>query len=249
MARGAGTLGALAALAVLLSACSAAPSTTPNLITGKQVFVAKCGSCHTLSHAGTAGTIGPNLDEAFAASIREAHGRSGIKGIVEHQIEFPNTHGVMPANLVRGQDVADVSAYVEAAAAAPGQDVGLLAEATKPKIGAGVAKTPELREGEEAFTGSAGCASCHTLADAGASGTVGPNLDQRLRADCETAASKSARGSTLEDCVKAAITSPYKYIPSGYTAGVMPADFGTKLTPKQLNALVAYLIKATEKKS
>jgi mono/diheme cytochrome c family protein len=30
--------------------------------------------------------------------------------------------------------------------------------------------------GEEIFA-SAGCATCHTLADAGASGTVGPNLD------------------------------------------------------------------------
>lgn len=31
--------------------------------------------------------------------------------------------------------------------------------------------------GKEIFLGSAGCASCHTLADAGATGTVGPNLD------------------------------------------------------------------------
>ena len=31
--------------------------------------------------------------------------------------------------------------------------------------------------GKEVFVGSAGCASCHTLADAGATGTIGPNLD------------------------------------------------------------------------
>ena len=67
--------------------------------------------------------------------------------------------------------------------------------------------------------------------------------------DCESPASKPLRGSTLEECVKTAITDPYKFIPSGYTAGVMPANFGTKLTSKQLDALVAYLIKATEKKS
>jgi mono/diheme cytochrome c family protein len=29
---------------------------------GKQIFLAKCGSCHTLKDAGTNGTIGPNLD-------------------------------------------------------------------------------------------------------------------------------------------------------------------------------------------
>jgi cytochrome c553 len=32
--------------------------------------------------------------------------------------------------------------------------------------------------GKEVFTGPAGCTGCHTLADAGASGSIGPNLDQ-----------------------------------------------------------------------
>jgi cbb3-type cytochrome c oxidase subunit III len=29
---------------------------------GKKIFVAKCGSCHTLKDAATTGTVGPNLD-------------------------------------------------------------------------------------------------------------------------------------------------------------------------------------------
>jgi len=32
--------------------------------------------------------------------------------------------------------------------------------------------------GREVFLGSSGCGSCHTLADAGTSGTIGPNLDE-----------------------------------------------------------------------
>ena len=32
--------------------------------------------------------------------------------------------------------------------------------------------------GKAIFTGSSGCSGCHTLKDAGATGTVGPNLDQ-----------------------------------------------------------------------
>jgi len=31
--------------------------------------------------------------------------------------------------------------------------------------------------GKEVFLGSSGCGACHTLADAGTSGTIGPNLD------------------------------------------------------------------------
>ena len=31
---------------------------------GRELFVANCGSCHTLDVAGTDGSIGPNLDEA-----------------------------------------------------------------------------------------------------------------------------------------------------------------------------------------
>ena len=31
--------------------------------------------------------------------------------------------------------------------------------------------------GKEIFLGAGGCGSCHTLADAGTSGTIGPNLD------------------------------------------------------------------------
>ena len=37
--------------------------------------------------------------------------------------------------------------------------------------------------GKAVFTGSSGCFSCHTLADANASGTVGPNLDETKPSD------------------------------------------------------------------
>ncbi len=95
--------------------------------------------------------------------------------------------------------------------------------------------------GKAVFTGSAGCGSCHTLAAAGTTGTVGPNLTQRLKSDCATAASKSARGATLQDCIHTAITDPYKYIPTGYQSGIMPNTFAQTLTPIQIQALVNFL--------
>jgi mono/diheme cytochrome c family protein len=40
------------------------------------------------------------------------------------------------------------------------------------------AATPATSPGKKIFT-TAGCNACHTLKDAGATGTVGPNLDER----------------------------------------------------------------------
>jgi cytochrome c oxidase subunit 2 len=100
--------------------------------------------------------------------------------------------------------------------------------------------------GKAVFTGSAGCTGCHTLAAAGATGTIGPNLDQRLRSDCATAASKGVRGATLQKCIYTAITSPYKYLPSGYQAGIMPSNFAQTLTSNQIQALVSFLSSAAK---
>jgi cytochrome c oxidase subunit 2 len=95
--------------------------------------------------------------------------------------------------------------------------------------------------GKALFTGSAGCSSCHTLAAAGATGQVGPNLDQRLRKDCATPASKRIRGGTLQKCIYIAITKPYAYLPSGYQAGIMPSTFSQTLTQAQIQSLVTFL--------
>jgi cytochrome c oxidase subunit II len=100
---------------------------------------------------------------------------------------------------------------------------------------------PATAAGKAVFTGSAGCSSCHTLAAAGASGTVGPNLDVRLRTDCASAASTKIRGATLAQCINTAITKPYAFLPPGYAAGVMPATFAQTLTPTQIQSLVTFL--------
>ena len=51
--------------------------------------------------------------------------------------------------------------------------VGTTPVATTPAVGAG----GDAAAGKKVFA-SAGCGGCHTLADAGSSGNVGPNLDQ-----------------------------------------------------------------------
>lgn len=101
--------------------------------------------------------------------------------------------------------------------------------------------------GKAVFTGSAGCSTCHTLSAAGATGTIGPDLDQRLRSDCSKSASQRIRGPTLKQCIHTAITKPYAYIPTGYHAGIMPSNFAKTLTSTQVSALVNFLSSATAK--
>ena len=162
--------GVLAAVAVVGAGCGTGGLTSARADTshGKQLFVAKCGSCHTLADAGTKGTIGPNLDDAFKPGIEQGFSRSTVRAIVADQIRYPGNRQLtkqevaMPANLVRGSDVADVAAYVASVIGMPPTGKGGKITATSGK----------------AIFQTAGCTGCHTLKDAGSHGTVGPNLDQ-----------------------------------------------------------------------
>ncbi len=61
------TAACAATLLVALSGCGTGGYTSEGSQgSGKQLFVQACGGCHTLADAGTAGRIGPNLDDAFA---------------------------------------------------------------------------------------------------------------------------------------------------------------------------------------
>lgn len=126
--------------AVLVSACGSQTATQPsdNLVAGKRLFVERCGACHTLARAGTTGTQGPNLDAAFRQAISEGFGRSAVRGVVSEQIKHPQG-GQMPADLVTGDNVTDVAAYVAASAAKGGEDTGLLATAVEQAGGGGPA--------------------------------------------------------------------------------------------------------------
>jgi len=124
---------AAVAAAVLIAAAGCGRSRDPDLTNGKALFVQKCGSCHKLGRANTQGVQGPNLDEAFRAALAAGEKRDTVKGIVRRQIANVRTTSIMPRNLVKGSDAADVAAYVSFATGKSGQDQGALAQAGKPK--------------------------------------------------------------------------------------------------------------------
>lgn len=127
-----------------------------DMVHGKQLFVQRCGSCHALARAGTRGTVGPDLDAAFAQSLADGMGRDTVEGVVHEQILYPITR--MPAKIVEGQDAVDVAAYVGHAAAARGEDEGALATAvettrqTRATAENGVLEIPADPNGALAYT-------------------------------------------------------------------------------------------------
>ena len=58
---------------------------------GKQLFTAKCGSCHTLADAGTTGKVGPNLDTAFRQSLLDGMTEATVRQVVRDQIAYAIT--------------------------------------------------------------------------------------------------------------------------------------------------------------
>jgi mono/diheme cytochrome c family protein len=186
-----------------------------DLANGEQKFTEKCGSCHVLAAAGTNAEVGPNLDLAFQASRESGMDQDTIEGVVEGQIENPrpaspeDTRVYMPANLVTGDDARDVAAYVANVA------------------GTGAAP-PEFMPPEFFATN---CGACHTLSQAGTTGTTGPDLDEALAGQSP-------------DQISESIVNPNGVITPGFGPDVMPQNYGETLDQQELKALVDYLMQA-----
>jgi cytochrome c oxidase subunit 2 len=86
---------------------------------------------------------------------------------------------------------------------------------------------------------SAGCGGCHAFKPANTNGAIGPNLDN-VAADAKKAGEDPAA------YVKESIVDPNKVIATGYSKDVMPGDFGSSLSAKEIDALVTYLTAGTQ---
>ena len=100
----------------------------------------------------------------------------------------------------------------------PTKVVGTLPKVAKQSVPAAY-KNGDATAGKHVFL-TAGCTGCHTLKDAGSTGTVGPNLDQ----------------------AKPAASLVFLRVTQG--AGAMPS-FKNQLSQKQIADVIAYVVKAT----
>jgi cytochrome c553 len=108
------------------------------------------------------------------------------------------------------------------------------APTTPTETGGGGGPTGDAAAGKAIFTTTAQppCGSCHTLAEANATGQVGPNLDDVLKG-------KDAA------FIHESIVDPNAEIASGFSAGIMPETYASSLSDQQIADLVAFLTQAT----
>jgi cytochrome c oxidase subunit 2 len=98
--------------------------------------------------------------------------------------------------------------------------------------------------GDQAGAGRAlftekGCNACHTLADAGSTATVGPELDD-LAARAARFGKRDRQ--TPAEYVKTAIEDPDSFVVPGFQEGLMPGDYEQQLSPAEIDTLVEYLL-------
>ena len=207
--------GIAVAVAVTVAGCDLQEDA--DLERGRELFIAKCGTCHVMTEAATTADIGPNLDAAFAAARQQGMDQDTIEGVVQSQIENPRpaeadqTNLYMPANLVTGQDAENVAAYIGSVAGVEG---------IEPPLAPG-------GPGGQVFANN-GCGSCHTLEAAGSSGNVGPNLDEDLP------------GQSAAE-IEESIVDPGAQIVSGFS-NVMPGTYEASIPADDLELLVEFLV-------
>ncbi len=214
-------LGLVAGIAAGCRTSTAAPITGGFEDRGRQLFNAKCGTCHTMAQAGSQGNQGPNLDDAFKAAREAGMTEETVKGIVRYMIQHPRPTvdgypGVsMPANIVSGNDLEDVAAYVARYAGVRG---------AKPP------KAPGEGPGAQVYANN-GCGACHILAAAKSAGVSGPNLDENIPMMSRKQIEQSIRN---PNAVKA----------KGYENAVMPNRWAD-MPANEMKQLVDFLVNST----
>lgn len=219
-----------AAFVALASGCGSDEGA--DLGNGKRLFTGEgqCGSCHVLARAGTKSSIGPDLDAAFDQARADGLGEATIASVIRNQIESPRNSSAMPADLVSGDDLRDVAAYVAAAAGQPGEDAAGAGELDAPD--------PAATEGRALFLAK-GCGGCHILSDAKTGASVGPQLNDLRNAG-------RLKGESGRDYVRKAILDPDASIVGGFEPGLMPSDYRKRLTDEELDTLADYLVRVSK---
>jgi cytochrome c oxidase subunit 2 len=155
-----------------------------------------------------------------------------VPGITTHYRVTPNREGVYPIVCAELCGIGHATMRSTVRVVSQAAFKKWLAGQLKPAApGAGGSPAAVAAAGKKLFAGQ-GCAGCHTLSDAGATGQVGPNLDKTLKGKDE-------------NFIRTSIVKPNAQIAPGFQPNIMPGNFGQALQKDELDALVAYLKEVT----
>ncbi len=208
---------------------------------GEEIFKTK-GTCEICHRIGQKGTRAPDLAGIGARAAKTKPGMSAKAYILESLLQpgayivegYPN---IMPAVdkppiALNRSEVWAIAAFLESL----GGTVDVTLNDIPASVGAGGAaaaaeiKIPgDPKAGEAVFQGKGTCIACHKAGKIGAS-PVGPDLSQ------------IARIQTPDYIMKKILDPKGAGTVANYPPGVMPQDFGTRLTSKEYVDLVAFLL-------
>ena len=186
---------------------------------GRNLFIEKCGTCHTLAEAATTANVGPDLDAAFADARAVGMDEDTIEGVTQTQISNPRevdpelTNQYMPAEPRRRPGRGGRRRIRRRRSPAcpgsrrPRRPAGPAARSSPTTAAAPATPSPPPR----------------------ARGNVGPNLDEVIPG--QDAA-----------MVEESIVDPEAEPSQGFPAGVMPQDYEAQIPPEDLKLLVEFLI-------
>jgi cytochrome c oxidase subunit 2 len=154
-----------------------------------------------------------------------------VPGIETHYRVTPKREGVYPIVCAELCGIGHATMRSTVRVVSPAAFKTWLAGQLKPAAPAGGSPAQLAAAGKKIFIAQ-GCSACHTLADAGATGKVGPDLDKVLKGKDAT-------------FIRESIVKPNAFIEKGFPPNVMPGTYGQTLQKDELDALVAYLKEVT----
>jgi mono/diheme cytochrome c family protein len=108
----------------------------------------------------------------------------------------------------------------------PPVELPLTASAAAREVRAVNAANGEVKRGEQLFA-THGCNACHTMAAGGYGGRLGPRLDVQSQGDSVSAVMMNITHPPDDD--------------QGYEAGLMPENFGSRLSKTDLHAIAEFI--------
>ena len=210
---------------------------------GEEIFKTK-GTCEICHRIGQKGTRAPDLAGIGARAGKTKPGMSGKAYIIESLLQpavylVPGYPPIMPAVdkppiALNRSELWALTAFLESLGGTVDAKLDDI-PATAGAAAAGGAAPAEVKipgdpkAGETVFSTKAGCIACHKAGKVGAA-QVGPDLSQ------------IAKIQTPDYIMKKILDPAGMGAVAGFPPGVMPKDFGTRLTAKEYTDLVAFLL-------